>query len=77
MRGETEENVFNVDEMLKWEDNKTPSSNTPEGMAYLRAKRLRRSRSFNSSGETKRTFRKNRSISFTILDLLSPATTVT
>jgi len=77
MRGETEENVFNVDEMLKWEDNKTPSSHTPEGMAYLRAKRLRRSRSFNT-GETKRTFRrKNRSISFTILDLLSPATTVT
>jgi len=83
MRGETEENVFNMEEMLKWEsseDNKSPTSNTPEGMAYLRAKRLRRSRSFNnpSSVDPKRTFRrKNRSISFTILDLLSPATTAT
>jgi len=76
MLAEKEENGFSVEEMLKWEDDpKVVTPATPETLAYLRTQRLRRSRSFNSAAsvDSKRTFkRKNRSISFTILGLVSP-----
>jgi len=76
MLAEKEETGFSVEEMLKWEDDpKVVTPATPETLAYLRTQRLRRSRSFNSAAsvDSKRTFkRKNRSISFTILGLVSP-----
>jgi hypothetical protein len=60
--------------ILKWEDN-TPTP--PEVLNHLRTKRIRRSRSFNSSHSLDATVgcnkRKNRSISFTILGLIPPA----
>jgi hypothetical protein len=70
---------FSIEDILKWEDNK--AFPTADAFEYLRPKRIRRSRSFNSpnSLESHNSFnkRKNRSISFTILGLIPPSTTTT
>ncbi len=81
MCADTEDIEFTVDDMLKWEDPQQIEHGAPtaEGLAFLRTKGLRRSRSFNSSStsfDPKRTpKRKNRSISFTILGLVSASAT--
>jgi len=69
------DNVFFVQDILKWGEHKTlPSSS--DALSYLRTKRIRRSRSFNSpnSLDPHNSFikRKNRSISVNILGILPP-----
>jgi len=68
LHSQNEDSVYTVQEMSKWEE--PPVAKTPEEIAYLRNKRLRRSRSFNSPPVLpSHTFRKGRSTSFTILGL--------
>jgi len=73
MCADIEDSIFSVQDIMKWEDNKVPSSPPP----LLRTKRIRRSRSFTSANSLNDSNalnkRKNRSISFTILGLIPTA----
>jgi len=73
MCSEAQDSLFFVEDILKWKNNKNPNNQPPESLNYLRTKRIRRSRSFNSPNSLNSpnsfTKRKNRSISFTILGL--------
>jgi len=76
MRANTD-SIYSMEEMTKWEDNKCQYP-TEQAHGQLLFKRLRRSRSFTNPVETQNIFRrKNRSISFTILGLVSPSATAT
>jgi len=67
------DSLSSVEDILKWGDNKSHSS---DGINHFRSKRIRRSRSFNSPNSLVNTNsftkRKNRSISFTILGIMPP-----
>lgn len=73
------DSIYSMEEMSRWEREDTKHQTGPEqthAQVLLRSKRLRRSRSFTNPVETQNIFRrKNRSISFTILGLVSPSAT--
>jgi len=79
MYADNEDAIYTIDGMMQWEDNKSSNSALAPEQPFMRSKRLRRSRSFtNCPSETKNLFRrKSRSISFTMLGLVSPSATAT